>query len=87
MNQKEFHAALSSMPELHHTLPGHSFDADKSEVVQWIMSRPGFKNWVFARATSSGRIEYDPGSGTWSGVVRGPVGRPKSPDGIRVVGD
>lgn len=78
MNQKQFLDTLSSMPPLHHTLPGEAFDADKSEVIAWMIARPGFKNWLFHRMTHSERIEYDAASGCWHGVQRGPVGRPRT---------
>jgi len=77
MNQQKFREMLSAMPPLHHTMPGCAFDEEKSELLNWLLSRPGIKTWLFYRMTNSGRIAYNPETGCWSGVQRGPRGRPK----------
>jgi phage major head subunit gpT-like protein len=82
MNQTEFRDLLSTMPPLYHTLPSSPFDIDKSEALAWILSQPGFRQWVWDRARSTGRIKYDPSSGKWAGVVR----RPKK-DSVKIADD
>jgi len=77
MNQREFIELMSTMPPLHHTIPGCAFDDEKSELVIWLLAQPGIKSWLFARMETTGRIAYNPETGCWSGVQRGPRGRPK----------
>lgn len=71
-----FNGTLSLMPPLHHTNPGEEFDIERSEVVAWIMSQPGFKQWVFDRAKATERIIYDGYANCWRGQPRGKPGRP-----------
>lgn len=78
MNQSQFRDALSRMPPLRHSFADEPFDPAKSEVLKWVSSLPGFHNWLYARAVSTGRIQFDQATGTWRGVARGPVGRPRT---------
>jgi len=76
MNQNELRSLLSTMPPLAHKLPGMDYDENRSEVVAWLLAQPGVKDWLFQRAASTERIEYDTASGKWHGVTKGPRGRP-----------
>lgn len=76
MNQKEFIQVVGSMPPLPHSVPGLAFDINRSEAVQWIMAQPGFKDWVWARMRSTGRLAWDEGAQRWHGIAKGKPGRP-----------
>lgn len=64
------------MPPLRHKV-GEVFDVEKSEVVAWALSRPEVKQFLFDKMRDSGRIKYDPSTGTWSGV---PYVKPSMPE-------
>jgi len=59
-----------TMPPLRHSLPGHPFDIERSEVARWLCSQPGIMQYVFDAAKNAGTIAYDPETGTWRGVDR-----------------
>lgn len=56
------------MPPLYHTLPGETFDLQKSKVCQWLSKQPELQSWVFDQLKSAGYVEYDPETGLWSGI-------------------
>ena len=56
------------MPPLYHTLPGETYDAKKSEVLNWISERPGLLTYMFDKLVSGKYIFYDPDTGKWQGV-------------------
>ena len=62
---------MKKMPPLHHTIPGHDFALDKSEVIQWLISEPAAQKYLFDRANASGAIVYDSSTGTWRGIDYG----------------
>ena len=60
------------MPPLYHTLPGETFDMEKSEVAKWLMEQPEILNYVVNRIKGGKGQEpfivYDPDTGKWQGV-------------------
>ena len=65
---------LKKMPPLHHRKPDKQYDIMESEVVDWIVSQPGVRQWLYDKITdkTGGRkiefIHYDPDTRTWQGV-------------------
>jgi hypothetical protein len=59
--------AISEMPPLHHKLPGQEFDWSKSEVMNWIVSQPQVRDYIYCKAANAGLIEYNNATGKWTG--------------------
>lgn len=70
MNNDQFKALVSTMPPLYHTLPGHAFDINKSQPVDWLMVQPGFRDWVWNKMRNTDRIECFGHDKKWRGVLR-----------------
>ena len=58
--------AFREMPELYHTIPGEEYDAERSEVLDWIREQPKLLDWLRDVARYKGLIEYT--DGKWRGV-------------------
>ena len=58
--------AFRNMPELYHTVPGKKYDAEHSEVLNWIREHPDLLSWLMDTAKYKGLIEYT--DGKWRGV-------------------
>lgn len=61
------------MPKLYHTLPGHDFDVNKSEVLNWLIQQPEVLSFLFSRIPKAKdyknpAMKYDAGTGLWCGV-------------------
>ena len=71
MNIKSLAEVVVSMPPLRHRSAGEVFDADKSEVVKWLLSQPGFRLWAcnrfFSVNQSRRMLAYDQETQLWSG--------------------
>lgn len=63
--------SVRKMPPSYHTLPGENFSVNDSEVVKWLMSQPGVRNFIFSKMSVYGLIEYDPTTQKWRGVDYG----------------
>lgn len=74
MTQEEFIELVGKMPLLRHRVQGEEYDVEKSELVAWMMRQPGFKEWVFKRMESTGRLVFDRETGLWHGVPKGARG-------------
>ncbi len=59
------------MPPRMHSIPGEDFAIERSEVVQWLMSRPEIMQIVFDAVKGHGDIVYDYATGTWRGADYG----------------
>ena len=66
---------LRKMPPLYHTLPGEEFSAEKSEVLQWILSDRDallvIAQRVFSDAKNRNMVIYDKNTGKWHGADHG----------------
>lgn len=60
-------ADLKDMPSLHHSFEGHVFDINKSEVVEYLLSKESVKEFVFNSAREIGAIVFDKDTHTWHG--------------------
>ena len=56
------------MPPLYHKLPNEEFDIMESECVEWLISQPAIREFVWNQFKQSGDIEYDSETGIWVGV-------------------
>lgn len=56
------------MPELYHRIPGEEFDANKSEVYEWIRKQPELLSYLWSHMTNNHLVQYDSKRGTWKGV-------------------
>lgn len=59
------------MPPLRHSMPGETFDIERSEVVAWLLERPEIMQAVFDRVSGYDCIVYDKRTGTWKGADYG----------------
>lgn len=59
--------ASKNMPPLYHSLPGQSFDIQKSEVIKWLISNPEVLQYLFDKVNKSGFIIYNPKTQKWQG--------------------
>ncbi len=67
MNTTEFYDTIATMPPLPHSQPDGSFDLMESEVLEWIVSRPEVRQWLFAKLNAEGAIVFDPATRKWKG--------------------
>lgn len=56
------------MPRLRHRIPGEEYDNKKSEVINWIVSQPEIRQWLFDKLKSYGYIAYLKEPGQWVGI-------------------
>jgi len=59
---------LRHMPPLKHSVPGCEFDIMKSDVMDWIISHPEIRTYLFDKIANFGSISYNHSSKTWQGV-------------------
>lgn len=64
---------LKKMPPLAHSKKGKSFDIMKSDVVNWMVTQPEVRQWLFDKVTDkTGRnpefIKYNSDTHTWQGI-------------------
>lgn len=78
---------MSTMPPLRHSVDGQPFDINQSAVMNWILSQPDIKQWIFDKVKSSERIAYDASTRCWRGVERGKPGRPKKNQSTPIVNE
>jgi hypothetical protein len=57
---------IAGMPPLKHK-DGAVFDQSKSEVMNWIVTLPSVRKFVFDKANQSGLIVFNKTTGTWQG--------------------
>lgn len=58
---------LKDMPSLHHSFDGQDFDINKSEVVEYLLTKESVKKFVFDTANQIGAIVFDKETRTWHG--------------------
>ena len=56
------------MPPLYHTIPGHDYSVEDSQVIRWIVSQPELCQRMFNKLRDSGYIVYDRETGKWQGA-------------------
>lgn len=62
---KRFQSA-TMMPPLRHKI-GLEYDQQNSEVINWLLSQPEIREYVFRRAESGGLIVFNKTTRTWQG--------------------
>jgi len=70
MNYKDFTSALSAMPLKKHAMGDGPFEIDKSELLSWVMSAPGFKVWLYYQVIHTGRVQFNKEAGGWVGMPK-----------------
>lgn len=67
---KRFEVA-KKMPPLRHKI-GNEYEAEKSEVINWLIKQPDILNYIFDAVRGNGRREspiiYNSDTDTWQGV-------------------
>lgn len=66
-NRSKLLSVARHMPPLRHTIPGQAFDIRKSEVVQWLISKPEILNWLWNQI-KTGEVVYNPETEKWQGI-------------------
>ncbi|WP_251421166.1 MULTISPECIES: hypothetical protein [Lactococcus] len=58
---------VRKMPPSYHTIPGHEFSYEKSEVMNYLKNDDEAMNWFFRLMQTNELIVYDPNTGRWQG--------------------
>lgn len=64
---------VKTMPNLKHGSPGKPFDANESEVIQWLFQQPGVRSYLFALVNGNVNkrqklIKFNYENKTWQGI-------------------
>ena len=56
------------LPPSYHKFPGEQYDAEKSEVIEWLIQQPSILEFLWDQFKQSSDIVYNPETGKWQGV-------------------